>query len=357
MCCREPSCLLRQRGAALITALLVFAISSALMVGLQRDFTLTMQRGTHHLFSEQAWAYLMGAEALAMLALRADSKIDARADIPSDSLKELWAQSSTPYPLDAGGWLSGEIEDLQGRFNLNMLAVTMNQLEEGKGERSGEIGSRKRSANTGSPWTDTQKMFIRLLQALYKDSLSLDEALSLTEAIIDFIDSDSDRRSEGAEEGDYQYTAFPYLPANRALASVSELRAVQGMTAELYEALAPFVTVWPQENARLNILTAPFPVIRSLNGVNQLEPMAIIEAERLVNLRERGAISTVDDFLSDPAFEGKNLGDLNKLLVVRSSWFLLKTKVQLLERERGLLTVLNRTDGNSIPIFRSEGEL
>ena len=35
----------RQRGVALIVALLVFAIAAALMVGLQRDFTLHMERG------------------------------------------------------------------------------------------------------------------------------------------------------------------------------------------------------------------------------------------------------------------------------------------------------------------------
>ncbi|GIR90171.1 MAG: hypothetical protein CM15mP89_1760 [Gammaproteobacteria bacterium] len=45
--------------------MLVFALVAALMVGLQRDFTLTLQRGTHQLFSEQAWAYLIGAEELA----------------------------------------------------------------------------------------------------------------------------------------------------------------------------------------------------------------------------------------------------------------------------------------------------
>lgn len=85
-----------QRGAALVVAMLVFALVAALMVGLQRDFTLTLQRSTQHLFSEQAWAYLMGAEGLAQLTLREDSLIDARADSPSDHLGELWAQTPTP---------------------------------------------------------------------------------------------------------------------------------------------------------------------------------------------------------------------------------------------------------------------
>ena len=69
--------------------------------------------------------------------------------------------------------------------------------------------------------------------------------MALTDAITDFIDRDNDRREKGAEEGEYRYADFPYLPANRPLTSVSELRAVQGMTEPVYKALAPFVTVWP----------------------------------------------------------------------------------------------------------------
>ena len=95
-----------ERGAALVVAMLIFALVAALMVGLQRDFTLTLQRGTHQLFSEQAWAYLIGAEELAAVALQADSRADARAEVAADHLGEVWAQPATPYPLDAGGWMA-----------------------------------------------------------------------------------------------------------------------------------------------------------------------------------------------------------------------------------------------------------
>ena len=83
------------------------------------------------------------------------------------------------------------------------------------------------------------------MQTLDQGALSLEEAMALTEAISDFIDPDANRRRDGAEADEYRYADFPYLPANRALASVSELRSVRGMTPEIYEALAPLVTVWP----------------------------------------------------------------------------------------------------------------
>ena len=362
-----------ERGAALVVAMLVFALVAALMVGLQRDFTLTLQRGTHQLFSEQAWAYLIGAEELAALALQADSRADARAEVAADHLGEVWAQPPTPYPLDAGGWMSGRIEDLQGRLNLNLLADSEpggSTTPDTNGAGGAEDVAEELAADnppqqtaTASPddsakrWNATQKMLIRLLQALEEASLPLKEAMALTDAVTDFIDRDAERRLNGAEEGDYRYADYPYLPANRALASVSELRAVRGMSEPVYRALAPLVTVWPEASARLNILTCPIPLLRSLNGDDQLSPLDEIEAQRLDELRREGEIGTVADLLADPAFEGQSMGQLEPLLDIRSDWFLLDARVELVERERHLSSVLHRVPDRTVAVFRSEGEL
>ena len=373
MSCRRSKSSRSERGAALVVAMLVFALVAALIVGLQRDFTLTLQRGTHHLFSEQAWAYLIGAEELAAVALQADSRADARAEVAADHLGEFWAQPPTSYPLEAGGWMSGRIEDLQGRLNLNLLADSQpggSTTPDTNGAGNAEDVAEEMAADnppqqtgTASPddsakrWNATQKMFIRLLQALGDASLSLEEAMALTDAVTDFIDRDAERRLNGAEEGDYRYADYPYLPANRALASVSELRAVRGMTEPVYRALAPLVTVWPETSGRLNILTCPLPVLRSVNGDDQLSPMNEIEAQRLDELRREGEIGTVADLLADPAFEGQSMGQLEPLLDIRSDWFLLDATVELVERERHLFSVLHRVPDRTVAVFRSEGEL
>jgi general secretion pathway protein K len=380
MCCRPLNASRPQRGAALIIAMLVFALSATLLVALQREFSLALQRGTNQLFSEQAWAYLIGAEELAKLALQADHLLDARSATAADHLGELWAQPATPYPLDAGGWMTGQLTDLQGRINLNMLVsdpVTQSPPSGGEGVRDG--GSESASAGVESEpvsqsrqqnesvdqvsgdeagrWTPTQKLLIRLLQALNEASLPLDEAMALTEAISDFIDPDTNRRRDGAEANEYRYADFPYLPANRALASVSELRSVRGMTPEIYEALAPLVTVWPERNTRLNILTAPLPVLRTLNADDQWAPLPVIDAERWVESRREGGIAQVADLLADPILAGRPSAELQSLLDIRSDWFLLDASVELLDRQRHLFTVLHRETDMAVAVFRSEGEL
>ena len=109
-----------QQGAALVIALLVFALAAALMVGVQRDFTLQLQRSTNTFLLSRV-VFLLGAESLAELALRLDADEDGRSDAPVDSLLEVWAQPQAPFPLDGIGFLSGDLYDLQGRFNLNGL--------------------------------------------------------------------------------------------------------------------------------------------------------------------------------------------------------------------------------------------
>ena len=295
---------------------------------------------------------------------------DAKLESPTDHLGELWAQPPTPYALDAGGVMRGQIEDLQGRFNIHLLVESGSSAgdvsgtdddseaeEEGSADQDDAPESVSATQTNGERWTPGQKVFIRLLQSLEEEALSLEEAMALTEAISDFIDPDSDKRRNGAEAGDYRYTDFPYLPANRSLASVSELRAVQGMTVPVYEALAPLVTVWPETGAKLNLLTCPLPVLRALNADDQMVPLAQMEAERIDALRREAVLVSVQDLMADPALEGRPLGELESLLDTRSDWFVLDATVELADRERHLFTVLRRSSEQVLAVFRSEGEL
>ena len=353
----------RQSGAALIVALLVFAIASALIVGLQRDFSLQLQRGSNALLAEQGWAYLRGAEALAAAALRMDAEQDAERESPRDDLTELWARPATPYPLEEGGWLQGELEDLQGRFNLNLL------IDSGAGsndEGQNDADSTDGGAGDASPGssalgeqrlTGPQRQLIRLLQALDGVQVDRTQAVALTEAIADFMDADDQRRLEGAENEAYRNLQPPYLPANRPMASVSELRAVTGMTAEIYRALAPLVTVWPVSGGKLNILTAPVPVLRSLNIDERLEPLDVGTAEEWALRRADGDLDGVETLLADAVFTQGSTEKLSAYLAESSDWFLLRANVEIAERELRLYSVLQREAGSVVSRFRSQGEL
>ncbi len=366
----------RQRGAALIVALLVFALAAALMVGLQRDFTLQMQRGGNNVIMEQGWAYLRGAEDLAATALRFDVEQDAASGSSRDDLTELWATQNTPYALDEGGWLSGRLDDLQGRLNLNSLVATdaagsgddKSDDDTDAAEADGETGEGSLEPDTGNPapspnangvnrFTIPQRQLIRLLQSFEDLPIDQREAIAITEAIADFIDADDLRRMDGAEDEAYRNATPPYRAANQPLRSVSELRAIQGITPELYAVLAPLVTVWPANGGKLNIHTALPQVLATLTPDDQLEPLSPGEVERLLEMRTEGDLTDLDMLLSDSTFTGGNTDQLRTYLTEQSDWFLLSASVEIADRELRLYSVLERNGRSIQSRYRSQGEL
>jgi len=328
-----------QTGAALVVALLVFAVCAGLMVAMQREFALFSQRGSNLFLGEQGYAYLRGAEELASVALVLDYDQDKVKEKPRDDLSEVWAREATPFPLEEGGFLMGSLEDLQGRFNLNALA-----------ERSGEGEGAER-------FTPAQAQFIRLLQSLGDASLTRQDAIALTEAVGDWLDPDQEARFNGAED-DYYFVKTPaYRTANRAMASVSELRAIANMSDELFLALEPWVTVWPSTPRPINIHTAPATVLRSINSDGDLDPLDEADVEALVVRRETEGYIDKSAFLEDPVFAGKTLEQTATLLGERSSYFLLSALVEIADREMRLYSVLHRDRRQVKSLVRASGSL
>ena len=104
----------RQRGVALVVALLAVGVVVTLSAALTSEFVLTLRRAENQLQSEQAWRYLLGAEELATLLVGFDE--DPEKDHPG----EAWALGVQAYEIE-GGWLAASLADLQGRFNLASL--------------------------------------------------------------------------------------------------------------------------------------------------------------------------------------------------------------------------------------------
>lgn len=322
-----------------MVAMLVFAVCAALGVALQRDFTLAYQRASNRSLNEQAWSYLRGAEDLAALALRLDIIADDQAEQRRDDLTELWAGDAEPYALDEGGWMLGSLTDLQGRFNLNFLAE---QAPSGSG---------------AARFTSAQSMFIRLLQSVQDQPLTEYEAIALTEAIGDWLDVDDNPRLNGAESAFYSARSPAYLPANRPMRSVSELRAVANVTPALYQRLAPLVTVWPDSPAPLNIHTAAPALLRSINVDGSLQPLSEADGERLAQMRADDGFASIDDLLALPLFAGGEFNEVRTLLGESSGFFLLEARVEIADREQRLYSVLRRDKQQVTVLQRARGAL
>jgi len=95
------------------------------------------------------------------------------------------------------------------------------------------------------------------------------DADGLTDAILDWRDPDDQRRTRGAERRDYEREGR-VGPRNGPFATVEELRAVIGMTPELYRRLEPMVTVNCLP-AGIDPRVAPLSVLRAIPGIRDRE--------------------------------------------------------------------------------------
>jgi general secretion pathway protein K len=84
-----------------------------------------------------------------------------------------------------------------------------------------------------------------LLAGLLRSAgLDAQAASSLVDKILDWRDSNPGRRLNGAKDRDYRAAGFAYGPRNGPFQSVEELRLVMGMTSELFQRVAPALTVY-----------------------------------------------------------------------------------------------------------------
>ena len=106
-----------------------------------------------------------------------------------------------------------------------------------------------------------------LLQALFQRAggLSSGEAAILASRVKDYIDPDDTPSGVGgAEAAQYRAAGWPSMPRNSALEDLSDLKSVLGMTAGLYEIIAPHLGINGQQ--RIEIDSAPPALIDALTG-------------------------------------------------------------------------------------------
>ncbi|MGQ9426933.1 type II secretion system minor pseudopilin GspK [Gilvimarinus sp. F26214L] len=314
----------RNRGAVLVLALLIVAVVTVLAVQFAHTFTLNYSRVEYRSYGAQARYYLLGAEALAGVVLEQDA-----AETETDNLTEIWAQAIPPFPTDHG-LLEARLEDAHGRFNLNSLERKAN-AEDTPG-------------NPAERFTPAQRRFIRLLQTFEDYPLNPDEAIEITEAVVDWIDEDDEPFGfGGAESLHYSREEPPYEPANQPFNSVSELRLVRHVTPELYRLLEPLLVALPAD-ATLNLNTALPPLLRTINDVDDLSPLDERALADLLEDRQLTQYETVSDFFSSPVLQNvaPNADSANAGYGVTSNYFILHAKASVGEQVRFMTSYLER---------------
>jgi general secretion pathway protein K len=99
---------------------------------------------------------------------------------------------------------------------------------------------------------------------------------ALADAILDWRDEDDLTLLNGAEDGDYEAAGLPYGARDEPFQSVDELRQVLGMTRELYQRLAPDLSV-DNESGGVDQQFASAPVLAALQGLSLEDAQRYVE--------------------------------------------------------------------------------
>lgn len=223
-----------------------------------------------------------------------------------DHLGEPWALKLPSIPVENGS-LAGQIEDQQGRFNLNNLV------------KNGKVNLAQHAH------------FQRLLSILGLPP-------TLADTLADWIDADSEPQPQGgAEDGFYLALQPPYLAANRPLVDVAELVLVSGFDDGVRARLHPFVSALPVFTA-VNVNTAPPEVIAAV-----VEDLGLDGARTLVEKRKRAYFRDRTDLLNQLPRDARAA---TEDISFSSNYFLVQMRVTIDSAQARSAALLARTDAN-----------
>jgi len=308
----RPPC--RQRGVALITAILITALVSSVALNLAWDNALDLRRTMTLLYRDQAVQVAMGAESWVQSILG-----DDLAETDTDHLGEIWASELPGLPVQSDvvqGELFGVIEDLQGRFNINNLV-----------DQNGEIDEL------------ALEQFRRLLLVL-----ELDPRIAGIAA--DWIDANQEAGfPDGAEDAIYTGFIPAYRTPNLPITHATELAALEGMDKESFDILAPHIVALPGRTG-INVNTATAAVLQSLD-----ENLTASDVESLISERENGGFADLQN-----TFSTLVAPEVLPQLEETTSYFQLRLVVQIATVRIIYFSTLQRgATGQVVPILRSLG--
>ncbi|MCL5022319.1 MAG: type II secretion system protein GspK, partial [Nitrospirae bacterium] len=219
-------CLASESGIVLVLTLMILALITAMVVEFSYGVYTTTSalsnwKDSQRLSFAAKSGVTLAVKTMADIPVNERYKFPGRMDIPVQNILDGFS-----------GTVIVTVEDENAKFNLNSI------------NKVWPDGSRK-----------SYSCFKRLLK-----NLGLDERIA--DRVADWIDSDSEPRPDGSEEG----------AKNGYMDSVDELLLIKGIDRASFDKLFPYVTVYGYDgrpdDARINMNTASIPVIMSL-GTSQ----------------------------------------------------------------------------------------
>lgn len=295
-----------ERGAALLTVLLLVAVMAVVTVGALERLTLATRLATNAAALDQAHAYGYAAETLA--AARIGDLVQAQG--ARTTLQGGWNGGRFTLPIP-GGLGTARVGDGGNCFNLNGVVSG--------GGADGTENLAVRPIGQGQ--------FAALMELLGIDPGA---AQRIAAATVDWIDSDDIALPNGGESEAYAQGPTPFRTANQLMIDPSELRVVAGVTADIYAKVRPWLCALPvAQLSPLNVNTL-LPSQAPLFAMLIPGRLSIGQARELLARRPPTGYESVAQFWSVPALQGLSPNaEVGGQTVIKTRWFTVDTAIEL----------------------------
>ncbi|MCF6157590.1 MAG: hypothetical protein E3K32_03240 [wastewater metagenome] len=226
-----------------------------------------------------------------------------------------WVPRSRPYSLKIGDTNCNVfIYDESGKININKI-------------------------------TDENKVnFVKFLTSYTIDELT---AETITDSILDWIDSDDLHHINGAEKDYYASLAEPYEPKNGPFESIEELTLVKGVTPRIFELIRDSLTIYG--TGKINVNFASREVLTHIPLITREAADAII----LLREEQRGIqkIDFLKDILGKYGIVGKDFQKIMNYLTVSYSNYMTIYAIASADKVRGSYKIVVQKGVNECKII------
>jgi general secretion pathway protein K len=285
----------RERGAALLTVLLLVAVIAVLAATALERLRVSTRLAGNAAALDQARGLAFAAETLAT------TRITALLSRSPDRVALVGGWYDRPYALPVpGGVATARITDGGNCFNLNSLVI-----------RTGETD--------WTSYTPARVQFAQLIRLIGAPG----DAEAIAAAAADWIDTDQSPLPGGAEDANYT----GYRTAGTLMADPSELRAVAGVRPDVYAALRPWICTLPVARpVSINVNTLS-PEQAPLVAMSMPEGAGLSAIRAAILRRPELGYDSVEAFLNQTSLGGETSRASG--LAVTTQWFALRIDVRL----------------------------
>ena len=308
----------KERGAALLTVLLLVAVIAVLAAhGIDRLAGATKLASNARELS-QAKSYLIAAESIG---LESAEQLVAASPGRTTNIGE-WNGQERSFPVP-GGLIKATLQDGGNCFNINSLV--------------------KQTQDVFSPRPEGIEQFTRLMGLL---DVPQGNAFDIAAAATDWLDSDMIPSPGGAEDDHYLQQEEPYRTANALMVDVSELRAVKGVTAEIYRQIAPWLCALPTSDLsplNINTLRPEQSVLLAMLSTAEID---IVRGRQFLAQRPQLGYASLNEFWAQPYPSSLNVSpEVQGQVKLTTRWFRLDATVEMqsaIAEERVLIDAARR---------------